>query len=270
VKRAQVMLICLAGGLSFLPVARAVPADDNPFRGIIDRNAFNLAPLPPPPDPAASNPPPSNIKLTGIVKIFDKKEAMLLVQDPGPGQKTPESYILGEGERQEQVEVLEIDEQAGSVKLKNAGVLATLTFEKDGVKAPGGGGPPPPPAGIGMPPTPARAGLSAPPGLRQIPPPLARNLRLPQSASQPQSPQPMPTAQPVAGGQPFQAVINPFQNNQSSQPQGQAQTETVSPEVQAILIEKARLEHAAEIQQGKYPPLPPTSLTPAEPTETTQ
>jgi len=242
-------MICLAGGLSFLPLVCSALSDDNPYKGIVDRNAFDLAPPPPPPD-ATTNAPPSDIKLTGIVDIFDKKQAVLLVK-AGPG-KPDDSYILGEGERQEDVEVLAIDETAGSVKVNNAGVISTLTFDKDGVDADSGPGPAPhgPPA----------VGNFANPrvGARMIPPPPGRNFHLPQPQNQPQE-QPQ-SQQP----QPYQqAIINPFQSSQVNQTPSQGHNEAVSPEVQAILMEKARAEYAND-PTTIHPPLPPTPITPSD------
>jgi len=46
------------------------------------------------------------------------------------------SHILTEGQREGDVEVLQIDERAGKVKVNVAGTLETLTFEKDGPKLP--------------------------------------------------------------------------------------------------------------------------------------
>ena len=261
-----------------MPPAWAVLADDNPYKSIVDRNAFSLADPPKPVDPSATNPPPSNIKLTGITKLFGKKQALLMVQEPGPGQKPSDSYILGEGERQDQVEVIAIDEIEGSVKVNNAGAIQTLTFDKDGVQdsggGAGGGGLPPPPRAMS-----AGNGFANPRvGMRMLPPPPARNFRMPSApGQQPQQPdaqtQPPPQFQSQSASQPFQssqAIVNPFQNSRVDQAQAQSSSsQAISPEVQAILIEKARAENADAIKQGLYPPLPPTALTPSENSDST-
>jgi hypothetical protein len=265
VKRQQTIMICLAGGLSFLPLVCSAVSDDNPYKSIVDRNAFDLDS---PPDPTTNAPaaPPSDVKLTGIVDIFDKKQALLLVKG-GPG-KPDDSYILGEGERQDAVEVVAIDETAGTVKVNNAGIVSTLTFDKDGVSADSGAAP-----GSGPHAPPAVGNFANPRvGVRMIPPPPARNFRLPQAQNQPQEqPQAQPYQPPQAYQQPQgypqsqsyqqpQAIINPFQSSQQNQTQAQTQgqNEPVSPEVQAILMEKLRAEHP------EYPPMPPTPLTPAD------
>ena len=111
---------------------------DNPYQGIVDRNAFNLKPPPPPPDPESLKPPPLKITLTGITTILGNKRALLKTAPPPgkPGEpaKTEQSYILTEGQRDGDIEVLEIDDKAGSVKVNNSGTIMTLTFEKDGPK----------------------------------------------------------------------------------------------------------------------------------------
>jgi hypothetical protein len=124
----------------------------NPYRGIVDRNLFNLkAPLRPednlpPPDP------PPKITLTGFTTILGDKRVLFKVQVPGkpPQQAKEESYILSEGQRDADIEVLEIDEKAGVAKFNNHGTYQTLDLLNDGAKpanvpAPAPGPPPPRP-----------------------------------------------------------------------------------------------------------------------------
>ncbi len=70
---------------------------------------------------------------------------------PGEGPKSEQSYILTEGQREGDIEVIEIDEKAGSVKVNNAGTIQTLTFEKDGAKLPATVAPPSAPGVPGAP-----------------------------------------------------------------------------------------------------------------------
>src|SRR5262249_46856385 len=74
---------------------------------------------------------------------------------PGEQPKTDQSYILTEGQRDGEIEVISIDEKAGSVKVSNAGTVQTLTFEKDGAKLPATQAPAapgtPPPGGAAIP-----------------------------------------------------------------------------------------------------------------------
>lgn len=109
------------------------------YQAIPERNVFGLRP--PAAQPAPTNPPAPlpKITLTGITTILGNKRALMKVLPPGakPGALTKEeSLILTEGQREGEVEVLQIDEHAGSVKVNNSGTVMTLTFEKDGAKLP--------------------------------------------------------------------------------------------------------------------------------------
>ncbi|HLH54015.1 MAG TPA: hypothetical protein VKY92_10420 [Verrucomicrobiae bacterium] len=147
-------LVCMAGSLAVCALARGITsdtADNRPYQGIIDRNVFSLKPPPPPPDPSEVNKPQVvKITLTGITTIFgDKRVLMKTAPPPGKpneGPKSEQSYILTQGQREGDIEVLEIDEKAGSVKVNNGGTVQTLTFEKDGAKLPATQ--PPPAAGV--------------------------------------------------------------------------------------------------------------------------
>ena len=187
----------------------------NRYQAIADRNAFGLKP-----PPAIETPPPTppqlpKLILTGITTILGDKRALLKALPLGtrPGQAAKEeSLILAEGQREGNVEVLNIDENAGSVRVNNSGTLMTLTFEKDGAKLPS---PPASPTNPPALPTPTNANLApgatlptayptqgqrkTNPNLRSLP---ARDLR----SSQPAiplnggtgSPPPLPGAVPAA------------------------------------------------------------------------
>lgn len=154
-----------------LCTAGAVTTDtpSRPYEEIVSRNVFGLKPPPPPPNPEDNKPPPPNITLTGITTVVGKKA---LMETPPPAIKpgTPagtappgkQFYMLGEGEREGEIEVIAIDEVLGSVKVKNGAQEVTLTFEKNGVK-------PPTSAPVGNPG--ALPGLPGAPGM--IPPPAA-------------------------------------------------------------------------------------------------
>jgi len=257
-KRVLMMPLVLAGGYLLLPPAQATLPGENPFKSIVTRNSFGLIPPPPPAPVVDPTPPPSNIKLTGITTILGIKNALLMVQEPGPSGKS-QSYILTEGQREGQIEVLAIDSIAGTVKVSNAGNVATLTFDKDGLKAPAAPAAVPGSPGIpgghggipipGRPPIPGAAGVttigsgtttapgttptaftpgiaqpSSSGGLRSIP---SRSLRLPQSSAQLNAP---------AAESPEVQIIN-----------------------QAIMMEAHR-------NTPGMPPMPPTFLTPTPPT----
>ena len=178
--------------------ARAVAGDSaNPYQGIVDRNVFGLKSPPPPPQPEDNKPPPPKITLTGITTIFGNKRALMTVQMPArpPEPAKNQSFILSEGQRDGEIEVLEIDEKApggGSVKVNDFGTIMTLTFDKDGAKLPNvplppglPPGVPPHPVGGYQPPAPspyAPASSPAASGLRPIP---SRQIRLPATGTAP-------------------------------------------------------------------------------------
>ena len=140
------MLVCVMGGLAVYTTATAVPVDtsessDNPYQSIVDRNVFSLKPPAPPADPSEVNKPTVvKITLTGMTTILGNKRVLMktapLPGKPGEGPRSEQSYILTEGQREGDIEVIEIDEKGGSVKVNNAGTIQTLTFEKDGAKLP--------------------------------------------------------------------------------------------------------------------------------------
>lgn len=168
-KRDGKMLICLAGGLVLSANARAVTADeqDNPYLGIIERNVFALKP---PPDPstlktAESEPP--KITPQGIMSMFGRQQVLFKTLMPGskPGGPPQETaMLLSVGQREGEIEVVAIDESAGTITFNNHGKEQTLNLEKDGPKLPTSPAVAPP-QGIGVPrapgvPPPAAAALN--------------------------------------------------------------------------------------------------------------
>ena len=114
----------------------ALAAADHPYQGIVARNVFGLKDPPPPPNPEDNKPPPPKIQLRGIATVLGRKQVLFDVETPArpPQPAGKSSLILGVGESQDEIEVLEIVEAAGSVKFRNHGVEETRTFEKDGVR----------------------------------------------------------------------------------------------------------------------------------------
>jgi hypothetical protein len=154
---AEKTLVCVAGAFVLCAVANAMTAESSgtPYQEIVVRNVFALTNPPPPPDPAATKPPPPKITLTGITTILGKPRALMKVLIPAkPGTKQEEqSFILAVGQRDGDIEVLEIDDKAGIVKVNDFGTITNLSFENNGVKLASG-----PPLGI-----PGAGGL--PPGM---------------------------------------------------------------------------------------------------------
>jgi hypothetical protein len=134
-KNTRRTLLCLSGAVALCASTQANTPDSssNPYQSIVDRNVFGLRPPPPPPSNEPVRPPPPPIALTGITTILGKKLAFLNVQVPGkPGEqgKGPQSYMLGVGEREGDIEVLDIDEKGGIVKVNDFGVVTNVPFAK--------------------------------------------------------------------------------------------------------------------------------------------
>lgn len=106
----------------------------NPYQAIVDRNPFGLHPPAPPPEPPPKikQEPPPNLSFTGITGDAHHKKAWLVANLPG---KNPpiQYYSLEENEKQDDIEVLEIDSKGEAVKIRLRGDPLTLTF-KDNAK----------------------------------------------------------------------------------------------------------------------------------------
>ena len=153
-KRVGKLCLCLAGGLALNAGLRAADpvSSGNPYAPIATRNVFDIKP-PPLVDPnqAPAEPPPK-ITPNGITSIRGQKRALFKVAYPAkPGQPAKDqSYMLSEGEAQDDVEVTKINEAAGLVTFNNHGTiqelpLAIATASGPSAPAPSGPGPAGPP-----------------------------------------------------------------------------------------------------------------------------
>lgn len=114
------------------------------------RNLFGLHDPPQAQPPEQPKPQLPKIVLTGTTTILGRKMAFVKIQPPpkaGEQQQGEQSLILGEGQREGAVEVLGIDEIAGSIRVNNSGTEMTVGFDKDAGKVAGGPPLPPNPAG---------------------------------------------------------------------------------------------------------------------------
>ncbi len=237
-------------------------SQETPYQGIVERNVFSLRPPPAPPDPEATKPPPPKITLTGIITIGRKQALMKtppLPVKPGEQSKGEQSYILTEGARQGDIEVLEIDEKAGSVKVNNSGTVVTLTFEKDGPKLPASSGPVPPP-GVPLPTGVIPPPMAAPQQGGSVPsfPMPSRTLRAPTSASlslPTTAGTPGVSAPGVLSLTPGAQPVNVGANDQTA---AAAVATQRTPEESALLYELNRQKNEQLIQSGvRLPRMPP-------------
>ena len=123
-------------GLTFAAfIASAADAGDlaaaaNPYTTISERNVFALVPIPivsndpvaPPKDP------PPKITPNGIMSLFGKLEVLFKVAlKPTAAQPAKEaSYVMAEGERQDDIEVVKIDQTEAKITFRNHGELQEL------------------------------------------------------------------------------------------------------------------------------------------------
>jgi len=102
---------------------------DGPFASIVARNMFSLVPIPPE-APSVVDPvdPPPKITPTGIMTIFGRDQALFKASNMArPGQPSKEeAYVLSEGERQDDIEVVKIDHLDGVITFNNHGTIQEL------------------------------------------------------------------------------------------------------------------------------------------------
>jgi len=151
------LTIGLAGGLALTAgvCAQETPTAGDPYAVVVTRNIFGLNP-PPPPGPPADVTPPPKITPNGIMDIFGQLQVLFKVGGPAkPGvPAADQSYILSEGQRQDDIEVIKIDNKSGIVTFNTHGenqelplvvTLPSSTPAAAPTGAPGGG----PGAGLG-------------------------------------------------------------------------------------------------------------------------
>ena len=126
------LIWCLSGFLLFFVVADSyATALEGPYQDIAKRNAFNLK-QPQEQLPLEIIPPLPKFRLTGIVTKFGEKRAFLKMQVVNrPGELTEDSFALRRGERKGEIEVIDVDEKLGNVRIEWSGRPLILSFEKE-------------------------------------------------------------------------------------------------------------------------------------------
>jgi hypothetical protein len=111
--------------------ANAAWAQTSSFEAILTRNVFGLVPIPP--AAKAPEPPLPKITLTGITTVTGVARALLKMPPvPGAGGPAGERFLnLRMGERDGDLEVLEINEKPGTVVVAYSGRMLTLGFEPE-------------------------------------------------------------------------------------------------------------------------------------------
>ena len=250
-------------GLIVCTGANAVVSETSPnhYQSIPERNLFALKPAPPPP---TNDPPPlalPKIVLNGITTVLGRKLAIMKALFPAkPGEAAKEeTYMLAEGQRDGDIEVLQVDEKAGSVRLNNFGTIMTLTLDKDAPKPAAQASPAAlSPTGPVPPPMPAAATPGAPttvsPGQKLL---ALRNSRLPATGAT------LPLTN-TTNAMPQPAIAPPPITN--AQPPAVAPETPLTPEEQVVLRELEREAAKQQLEKGALPSTPPARPAPAQPT----
>ncbi len=245
-QRSFILGLLAAGALCAASTRADAESAQNPYTPIVTRNVFALVPIPtnPPVDLTPEVPPPK-ITPNGIMTLFGKLQVLFKVAGVAhPGQPPKdESYVMSEGDRQDDIEVQSIDEKAAMITFDNHGViqklaLATGTASSGAVVTAG--------SRLGMPlpgVAPAANGGT----------PVGFGGRFGRARTLPSDSNPAPS-NPSAGDAPVNSRI--YNPGASSVPQD----EQLSPEQRVILIEAQRMKY----QQEGNPManlLPPTPIT---------
>ncbi len=134
-------VLLLGAGVQTRAFSDTAPATDaltrDALQSIVDRNPFGLKPPPPPPVVETIQPEVKlNINITGIVRSRKGKTVHLVVQPESKGPNLNPTYLsIQEGGRENGIEVLEINDKADKVKIRNAGVETLLSFRTHGMKS---------------------------------------------------------------------------------------------------------------------------------------
>jgi hypothetical protein len=233
-----------------LAVADDLVLDGSPYSPIVTRNVFGLQPIPtvdPNAAAAADVPPPPKITPNGIMTIFGSKEALYKVAGVGkPGQPPQDqSYELGEGESQDDIEVVKIDDQADVITFNNHGTIQELPLSA----APDLSTPSGPSGGPGFP--------VPRPGFRRFPRPGMPGgpMAAPQMQNSAFNPNNNNNTDPNNASAGASGGTSPFSASDNISPENQG----LSPEAQALLIENNYIK-AKEANDPTAPLFPPTPL----------
>ena len=279
-KRLGKIAVCLAGGLALNAGLRAaspasanhpalanypvsannpVPANnassDNPYAAIATRNIFGLVAPPPPPSPedeAKKDLP--KITPTGIMGIFGHLQVLFKVAPakPAAGAKD-EFYTLSEGQMQDEITVVKIDDKNSLVTFDNHGFTQQLPLAE---AAAAGGAAPSSPGGMnpGMA-AGAPGGNSGPGGIIRFGPGAGGN-----NGGFPNS-NPGSNGGGPSGPNGANGGLN-FANTAAPSQIYQPEASTLKPEDSTILIEVERAKLMTDPHPAYSPNiLPPTPLT---------
>ena len=231
--------------------AQDVATSENPYAGIVSRNIFGLLPIPTNnPDQGPPAEPPPKITPNGIMTIFGKLQALFKVASKAkPGQPAKDdSYVLAEGERQDEIEVVKINQADGIVTFDNHGTVQELPLVAANPTTPGTAPGGVMPAGRGFKPAINPRPAAMPAALRGGAPGMNMNAGNPGIGAN--------ASGPDAGGNNLQPS--------GSQPPNNIEDQVMNAAREMAIIEQNRIDTQPLVDQGLMPPLPPTLLTPPD------
>ncbi len=240
--------------------AQDAAATDKPYASIVARNMFGLQPIPPPApaDPGPPAEPLPIIKPNGIMMLFGKLEVLFKVAGKGKPGQADESYVLAEGERQDEIAVVKINQSAGMITFDNHGTTQELPLVAAANTSTPAANP-----GRG-----AAAGAGFNPGLPPGQSPQAAFLRGRGAQNiNPGNPQGNSGVPGTAENLGAQNLSGSYQSP-SAQPPAKSTIEdqVMSAARDMALIEQNRIATQEAVDKGLLPPLPPTMLTPPDAT----
>jgi hypothetical protein len=118
--------ICIVAWMLSITAWSQEAMESKPYANIVARNTFDLLPiLPPPPvEPALELP---KITPTGITSIFGKWLALFTVAGKGEsGKPRVDAFMLGEGQSQSEIEVIQINPKEGLITFRNHGTIQQM------------------------------------------------------------------------------------------------------------------------------------------------
>ena len=172
----SLLAICLSG----VVLSASALVADNPYSTIVERNAFALKPPTPPVVVTPPAPPASNVELRGITTLLGRPQVLLNFKMPGKPPEPPKdrSLVMDVGQREGEVEVLEINPATGSIRIRNQGNELAMNLKDNAPKAQAAPNLAPPATVPGALPMPAAGGIPAPTVPNANPPTLpTRTLR---------------------------------------------------------------------------------------------
>jgi len=234
----------------FTGAARAAgsDADTNPYHAIVTHNVFGLTPPPRGTAELDIAPPPPEIVLNGIMDVFDRNFALFKIH--AGGGKT---YLLAEGQSDGEVELLAVNANAGTIRIKNHGVVQTVALAKPPAPA---SAPPNAPSPAGVAPATVANNSQAP----------AANISLPQTGNVPDEGSQMFQGGSVVAGAVNPGSANPLSaGNSGAQDSGSSDLAAKPPEPWWMIgsknIEASRIATAALVESGQADPYPLTPYT---------